>query len=215
MATLFYRLLDQYLTQQIEKVIQSSEGLNSIIWFWAGFSLLNSILFPTLLAIICLYALKNNSLRQFSSFLADHFEFSILETMRAWGTSILWGFLFIIPGLIKMSYYYLTTFVVLFLPEYAEGRIDALKKSQEISKPHWGALNGLVTLFYFVIPLIISTLLNEYTLFEKHPLWAAMNCAFEGLCILLFHYTVLKLFLKDFMPDPIPNTQGAPDVTYV
>jgi len=221
LATLVYRIVDQFTTKQIEGIIRSSDGISSSIWFWAGISLLLSILFPTLVAIISLYALKNNSVRQFGSFLSDKLELTILETMRAYGVAILWGFLFIIPGIIKMSYYYLTTFVVLFLPEYAEGKVDALKKSEEISKHHWMTLNLLVTLFYFIIPVITSTIFDEYTVFDKHPLSAAAYCGLEAVFTLLFHYIVLKLFLGYFITDSTAsdnttsNIQGAPHVTYV
>jgi hypothetical protein len=212
LATLIFRIVDQFTTKQIEGIIRSSDGISSSIWLWGGLSLFLSILFPTLVAIISLYALKNNSLRQFGSFLGNNLELSILETMRAYGISILWGFLFIIPGLIKMSYYYLTTFVVLFLPEYAEGKVDALKKSDEISKHHWVTLNLLITLFYFIIPIITSTIFDEYTVFDKHPLSAAAYCGLEAVFTLLFHYIVLKLFLGYFTTS---NIQGAHDVTYV
>lgn len=221
LATLIFRIVDQFTTKQIEGIIRSNEGISSIIWFWASISLLLSILFPTFVAIISLYALKNNSLRKFGVFLRDKLELSILETMRAYGISILWGFLFIIPGLIKMSYYYLTTFVVLFSPDYEEGKVDALKKSEEISKHHWVTLNLLVTFFYLVIPSITSTIFDEYTVFDKHPATAALYCGLEAVCTLLFHYIVLKLFLGYFITDntnsdsSTSNIQGAPHVTYV
>ena len=213
LATLTYRLVDQFTTKKIEGLIRSSDGISSIVWGWAGLSLLLSILFPTLVALISLYALRNNSVNRFGIFLRNHLELSILETVRAWGISILWGFLFIIPGIIKMSFYYLTTFVVLFSPEYARGEVDALKKSAEISKRHWGILNLSVTVFYFVIPILVSTIFDEYTVFEKHPLFAAVFCGVEAVSVLLFHYFVLKLFFNEFV-SPIVD-QGELNVAYV
>ncbi len=213
LATLIYRIFDQFTTKQIEVIIRSQDGITFMIWFWAGISLLLSILFPTLLAIICLYALKNNSLKHITAFFQKNFELSVLEMMRAWGISFLWGFLFIIPGLIKMSYFYLTTFVVLFSPDYEQGKADALKKSEEISKHHWVSLNLYVSLFYLVIPVITSTLFDEYTIFEKHPLSAAAYCSLETATTLFFHYLILKLFAPYFIPNI--NQQGVPDVAYV
>jgi hypothetical protein len=116
--------------------------------------------------------------------------------MRAWGMAFLWGLLFIIPGIIRMSYYYLTVFIVLFSPEYAAGKADALKKSTEVSKHNWIKLNLLVTLFYFVIPVIASILFDEYTVFEKYPITAIAYAALEAVLILLFNYYVLNMFLK-------------------
>jgi hypothetical protein len=213
LATLVYRIFDQFLTKQIELIIRSSEGISSVIWFWAAISLTLSIIFPIVVAIISLYALKNNSIRNIASFFAQKLELSVLENMRALGLAILWGFLFIIPGLIKMSYYYLTTFVVLFLPEYEEGKVDALKKSEEISKHHWVTVNMLVTVFYFLIPIVTSTIFDEFTVFEKHPLSAAAYCGLEAIFTLWFHYLVLNLFLVYFITPE--KTEGVPDVTYV
>ncbi len=147
LAMVVYRNIDQFLTKQIESIIRSQDGINSIIWAWGGLSLVTSILFPTVVAIICLYALRYNSLRNLSGFFNDHFELSFLETLRALAYSFLWGLLFIIPGLIKMSYYYLTIFVVLFSPAYAKGRVDALEESALISKQHWLKLNLIIAFF--------------------------------------------------------------------
>lgn len=200
LAMIVYRVFDQYLTKQIEIIIRSQDGVSPTIWFWGALSLLVSIFFPTLVAIVSLYALRFNSVKNISAFLREHFELSILETLRAWGYSFLWGLLLIIPGLIKMSFYYLTIFVVLFNRDYAEGKVDALTKSAEISKAHWTKLNLLVTLFYMVIPMIGSIILDEYTLFEKFPLYALAYTAIESVFLLAFHYFVLNLFKNYFLP---------------
>lgn len=203
LAMVVYRVFDQYTTKQIETMIKSRDGISSTIWVWGGFSLVVSIFFPTLVSIICLYALKNNSIRNVSAFFKAHFELSLLETLRSWGYTFLWGLLLIIPGLIKMSYYYLTTFVVLFSPDYAEGKVDALKKSEEISKKHWIKLNLIVTFFYVILPSITSVLFDESTVFNRYPARALFFTAFEAMMVLLFHYIVLKLFMSDFIPNEI------------
>lgn len=196
MAMLIYRIFDQYLTKQIELIIRSQDGIQPTIWIWAGLSLMASIVFPTVTTIISAYALKYNSLKKMTSFFNQHIELSILETMRAWGMSFLWGLLFIIPGLIKMSYYYLTIFIVLFNPDYAAGKVDALQESANVSKHGWIKLNLLVALFYGVIPVIASMVFDEYTVFEKYPLTAIAYTALEAVLILLFNYYVLNMFLK-------------------
>lgn len=212
LAMTAYHIFDQYLTKQIEMIIRSQDGINSMVWFWGLLSLLTSLFFPTLIAVICLYALRFNSLQNIFSFFSQKLELSVLETLRAWAYSFLWGLLLIIPGLIKMSFLYLTVFVVLFSPEYEAGKVDALKESTEISKKHWYKLNLLVTLFYVLIPLIGSVLFDEYTVFEKYPMSALIYTAAECVFILLFHYSVLNLF-KDYFLRPLP--QGDVHVAHV
>ncbi len=200
LATISYRIADQFLTRQIEGLIKSSDGIGSMIWLWGGLSLILAIAFPTWVSVISIYALKNNSVRNLRSFLKNNFELAVLETLRAWGYSFLWALLFIVPGLIRMSFYYLTLFVVLLLPEYEKGEVDALKKSTEISKVHWFKLNFLVFAFYIFMPLLITTIFDEYIIFIKNPMTAVMFAAIETLAILLFHYIVLKLFIDYFLP---------------
>ena len=207
--TFIYRIIDQLLTKKIEILIRSSEGINSAIWIWVSLSLLTALFFPTVLTIVCAYALKNNSIYKIKDFFKKYFELSFLETLRSWGISFLWGLLFIIPGLIKMSYYFLTIFIVLFNPDYAEGTADALKKSEEISKTNWIGLNLIVLLFYTVIPILTSLTLDEYTIFEKHAVTALIYTAIEASLILFFNYLLLKLFLGKI------TYHGGPDVVNV
>jgi hypothetical protein len=85
LATLVYRIFDQYFTKQIETIIRSQNGISSIIWLWGSLSLLSAILFPVITTMICAYALKNNSVKKIFIFFSQHLELSVLETVRAWG----------------------------------------------------------------------------------------------------------------------------------
>ena len=69
--------------------------------------------------------------------MGEKFELAFVETLRAWGKTFLWCFLFIIPGLIKYTYYLMAPFVVLFSRKYAAGEEDALKYSEQLSKKFW------------------------------------------------------------------------------
>lgn len=193
-AMLASTFLDQFLNRQIEDVIKSPAGLSNIIWFWGAISLISSMVFPLLFSLFCSHALVHTA-SSTSHFVAEKFELSLLETIRAWGKTFLWSLLFIIPGLIKYSYYLLTPFVVFFSQKYSRGEVDALKYSELISKKFWWKLNFWLTLFYFIFPLLISSFLDDYRLFRTHPFTALICVMLECLLVLIFHYQILKLFL--------------------
>lgn len=205
-ATICYRLIDLIVTKKIELAIRSTEGIQPSFWLWVTLSFLISIFFPLLTTLVSIHCLKKQSSEGFLKFFKNFFEYSLLETLRAWGISFLWGLLFIIPGLIKMSFYFLVIFVVTLFPEYSHGQIDALKKSEEISKKVWFKLNLLVLLFFLICPLILSLLFDQYSLIDKNPTLALINVFIETCLIVLYHYWVYKLILK-YITSPSPTQQ--------
>lgn len=75
----------------------------------------------------------------FCFFLKKHMGPLCIEFMRVIAKIILWGLLFILPGLYKQIRYYFVPYVVLFLPEYQEDKVDALEVSEWLTKGHgWG-----------------------------------------------------------------------------
>lgn len=223
LALLIYRLLDQFFTVQIDFLVRSSDGLDSKLWVWAILSLISSMLFPLLVAVLCSYSLVFNRRRGLEVFLADHFEMTFLESLRSWGKAFLWGLVFIIPGLIKMSFYFLVPYVAMFSRGYKAGTIDALKLSEVISKKFWTKLNVYVTIFFLVYPFLISTGFDQYTLISKHPISALALIAVETAMMMLFNYLILKEFFKytDYDTNDLNRnvnelkSQGDLHVTYV
>ncbi len=196
-ATLISTLIQQFLDNKIEKIIGSPAGLDSMIWIWGLLSLLSAILFPLVQSLLCSFYLSQefNIEKNVSSFVKTNFELSLIETLRSWGKSFLWFFLFIIPGFIKYSYYMLSPFVVLFSKKYSVGEIDALELSEKIFKKYWFYFSVQLTLFYFVLPAVLSTTLDQYRAFDLHPLTATLSLVFETLMILFFHFLILnKIF---------------------
>ena len=194
-AMLISNLLDQYLNRQIEEVIKSPQGLSNVIWFWGAVSLISSMVFPLIIALLCSHALVRLS-TPVTDFFSEKFELGLVETFRAWGKTFLWSFLFIIPGLVKFSYYMLTPFVVFFSKKYARGEVDALAYSEKMAKKFWWQLNAWMTLFYVIIPISLSSAIDEARLFKTHPITALLCVLLETFLILIFHFLILKLFLK-------------------
>lgn len=194
-AVLAATFADQLLNKQIDSIIRSPQGLSNMIWVWGLLSLNVTLFFPLLITLLCSQTLAVN-VHSFRSFFNGKFELGLIETLRAWGKTFLWCFVFIIPGLIKYTYYLMAPYVVFFSERYAEGEVDALEYSALLSKKFWWRLNLWLTVFYFVIPVILSSLLDEYRLFSLHPV-SALACVLLETCLVLsFNYFILKLFFK-------------------
>ena len=166
-----------------------------MIWVWGSVSLVSTLFFPLLISLLCSQTLSQST-RSAGNFFSAKFELGLIETLRAWGQTFLWCFVFIIPGLIKYTYYLMAPYVVFFSERYAEGKVDALKYSAQLSKKFWWRLNLWITVFYFVIPLALSSALDEYRLFSIHPITAVFCVLLETVLILIFNYLILKVFFK-------------------
>lgn len=187
--------IDQYLNKQIEEIIRSPNGLSNMIWIWGALSLVSSLLFPLVQSLMTAQILTGLHV-SLSKIFSNYFEMAFIETLRAWGKTFLWCFAFILPGLIVYSYYLMSPFIVMFSKKYADGEVDALEHSKLISKKFWWQLNVWLTVFYLVIPLITSSLLDKYRLYNSHPISALLCSLLETFILFTFHFLVLKSFLK-------------------
>ncbi len=195
LAVLLSTLTDQSLNRKIEHIIKSPDGLSNMIWVWGFASLGSSLLFPLLISMLCSYTLSNAFLSK-RQMLKEKFELALIETLRAWGKTFLWCFVFIIPGLFKYIYYLLSPFVVFFSKKYEDGQVDALELSEKIAKKFFWRLNIWVTLFYFLLPITLSATIDEFKVFQFHPISATVCVLFESILIFVFHFLILRLFLR-------------------
>lgn len=211
-ALIFSNLTDQYLQKEVEDIISSKDGLSNIIWLWGFLSVLSAILFPLVISLLCAFLLVSSP-QKIGVFFAENFELSFIETLRAWGKVFLWSFLFIIPGIIKYINYILTPFVVMFSRRYKNGEVDALEYSAVISKKFWWSIKLWLGVFYVIIPIVLYALFDELRVFSTHPISATAMVFLESVIELLFHFIILKLFIK-FLND-IENTSEAANGAYV
>ena len=198
-ALIFSNLTDQYLQKQVEELISSKDGLSNIIWFWGFISILSAILFPLVISLLCAFLLVSNQQKvenKMSVFFAENIELSLIEILRSMGKVFLWSFLLIIPGVIKYIDYLLAPFVVMFSKRYKNGEVDALEYYTEISKKFWWSIKLWVVLFYVIIPIMIYALFDELRVFSEHPISATALTFVESVIELLFHFIILKLFIK-------------------
>lgn len=204
-ALMIATIADQSINKHIERAIQSPTGLSNMIFLWGALSLLSSLFFPLIVSFLCCHTLAAIKIGR-PQFLKDKFELGLIETLRAWGQTFIWCFAFIIPGLIKYSYYLLTPFVVMFSKNYEAGQVDALKMSEKISKMFWWKLNFWLTVFYMIIPLVLSSVLDERQIFKFHPVSATLCVVLETGIVFLFHYLILKPFINCLNLLEVPNS---------
>lgn len=181
-----------------------------MIFLWGALSLLSSLFFPLITSFLCCHTLAAFKTDR-TQFISSKFELGLIETLRAWGQTFIWCFAFIIPGLLKYTYYLMTPFVVIFSKNYEAGLTDALEMSEKISKLFWWKLNFWLTVFYMVIPLVLSSLLDEKRLFRFHPVSATLCVLMETGIVFLFHYVILKPFitlLNEVENNEVPNVSN-------
>lgn len=191
----FSTLTDQYLQNKLEDLISSKDGLTSMIWIWGGLSVLSSILFPVFISIFCAYVLVTTN-QKLGEMLSQKLELSFIETLRAWGKTFLWSFVFILPGVIKYINYILAPFVVLFSRRYENGEVDALEYSAAISKQFFWSIKLWLGLFFVIIPILFYALFDEYRVFTTHPVSATLLVFVSAVVQLLFHFVLLRLLIK-------------------
>lgn len=205
-------VLDQYINTKIEAILRSPQGLSQTIWLYGAVSIFSSLLSPLIVTFFASYALARSIQdvdyasfmpKNFDRFLKENFELSFLETIRTWGKTFLWTFLFIIPGIIKFFLYMPVPFVVFFSKRYQAGEVDALNLSQKIAKKHWFWLLIYMTVFTFVIPMTLSLSIDQYRVFREHVVYACLLTAIDAVVVIIFHYYILKLILKFIKDDDI------------
>ncbi|MES2801192.1 MAG: hypothetical protein V4654_01760 [Bdellovibrionota bacterium] len=212
--------LDQYINSKIEAILRSPYGLSQTIWVYGAVSIFSSLLFPLIITFFASFALARSIQdvnyggfipQSLKGFFAANFELSFLETIRAWGKTFLWTFLFIIPGIIKFFFYFPVPFVVFFSKRYQAGEVDALKLAQKIAKKHWFWLLIYMAMFTFILPMTTSLGMDQYRVFREYFVYASLLTAIDAVVVIVFHYYILKLILKfikdDDMKEVVPEAR--------
>ncbi len=135
---------------------------------------------------VCHCFQNKNSHQNIGEFIRSHLEQGIIESLRGFLKAVKWGFLLVIPGLIKAIRYQFINFIICTDPQYAAGKVDVLKKSEDLTKKH---LLGLVILF-LVFGLITVSTSSSY-LFINKPLLVGFT---ETLSFVLFTFEITYMF---------------------
>lgn len=125
------------------------------------------------------------------AFIKSHLEKGIIESLRGFLKSVKWGFLFIIPGIIKAIRYQFVAFIICTNPKYDAGQVDALKTSERLTYHHFLGL-----LFLFIIFASISISTSSSHLFINRPLLVGFT-ELLSMLLLTFEMTYMYFVFSD------------------
>ncbi len=212
-AAFLSTFIEQIVTRQVEQLISSKDGLSSILWVYVGISLMSSILFPIFMGMLASFNIlrdsfkSQNSANTFSDFFVEHLEQNLIESFRAWGKGFLWCFVFILPGIWKFISFIFTPYVVMFSERYRRGEVDALEYSAQICKKYFKRVNWWLTVFYFILPIILYVIAEPYRLLNRTPFVASILVFIDAISKYAFHYFMLKIFF-DFINEEENKTEN-------
>jgi hypothetical protein len=128
-----------------------------------------------------------------SDFIKDHFEKGIIESLRAFLKSIKWGFLFILPGILKAIRFQFVNFIICTNSKYDKGEVDALKASENLTKGH---LLGLF--FLFVIFAAIAMTTTSSHLLINRP-FSVLSLEALSIVLMTFEITYIYFIFEDMI----------------
>lgn len=191
-------IFEHFLIQKIERVINGSDPSVLSLLGYGSLHLLNGILFPTLVTLLALSRLRNDShLQPTYQIEAQPSEQLFIETLRSWGKTIWWFFALILPGLYKFMAYSYVPHVVFLNSYYSQGTIDALTASEKQFHKRFFSTTLIFVIFYFVFPIMLSSFLDSYKNFNETPLLALLVSAINGSISLLAFLLLAEIYIQD------------------
>jgi len=203
--TLFSGTAEQLLSLSLENELRNPEGTSPKIWLLVSVSILSSLTWPWLMSLIVLFKMRpvvvensdptsHPSPTSNSWFLFFHHygAQSLIETLRSWGQCLLYSLLLILPGLWKFLEYTFVSWVVCFDPRYEKGEVDALKTSSQFFRQRWFTIVVIMLIFAIVLPLIITSLFEDYRLIWMTP-GPALALHFVDTLIHLIYFQIITL----------------------
>lgn len=195
-AMLVSTQIDQFISGQIENAIRNPDGLSSSVYFFGSLSLLVNLIFPVVLILIALFGFQEKPLSSFLSYLKLHLSQLLIETLRSWGRILQWTLLLIIPGVVKYIQLMLVPFITTLSPQYAAGQVDALSESTKLVNSRFAKFFGFMVLFQIFIPLILTSIFDEYRILWQSPLPCLLLTLLDTYLFLLATQCLLFLFKK-------------------
>ncbi|MBX2986305.1 MAG: hypothetical protein KF802_00270 [Bdellovibrionaceae bacterium] len=195
-ALILSAVIDQQINQQLEALLMNEDGPGTQLWLLAGASLFNGLLFPIFATACVLYGLARTrgDAEAPLDFLERVLNQIYIEVLRSWGSALTWGLLLILPGFIRMIQLMFVPLIVVFHRAYDEGEADALRTSGTYTRRHPFRLLGYLVLFYLVIPLTLTSLLDSWRAYDSTPV-AAIGCTALDLVVLILSLqTLYRLF---------------------
>jgi hypothetical protein len=194
--------LDQYLNLQVENALQDMSGAQQQVYFYGFLSIISSVIAPVLLSLAVLFAFSNKAESDFkmNHFFSKYFKQTMIETLRAWGKTLLWALLLVIPGLVRFLQYLFVPFVVAFSADYNSGKVDALSASQKVFSKNWGKVLSIWLGFHIFIPLVLTSLFDSYSLIWKTPIASLALSMVDTYILIISTQLLFNIFKKEVTP---------------
>lgn len=186
-------LLEQWITQNLHQILMSQDGIGPELWVLGLISMANSLIFPIFSTIAIILSQNEAEFSLVNIF--TEMNQVLIESLRAWGKSLAWGFLLILPGIVKWLRYSFVPFVVLLDEEYRQGKKDALEKSEDLAHKRFFAIFALFFIFALLIPFIMAGF-DEYKTILKTPLSALFLLLFDTIFLITFVLLLRKIYLS-------------------
>lgn len=196
--TMITTMIDQFTSQNLEVLLQDENGLGPQLWLMVALSIINSLVFPVLLTMLVIFAAVEppKTFHRLGFFVRRHLNQLYIENLRAWGSTIRWGILLVVPGLVRMVQLLFVPFVVCLSPEYDEGNIDALEASGRCTRRSWPQVLALVFLFYAFIPFVLSQVFDPFRVYSRTPTTALLCNAVDVLVTVIGTLWLLRIYQK-------------------
>lgn len=211
-VTVVSAIIDQFLNAQLQDLLLSEDGGGSKLWLLAGASLLNSLIFPTLVSALCLFGLlrARGSVESLGFFFGRVINQLYIETLRAWGSTLRWGLLFVLPAFVRLFQLVFVPFVVAIHRPYELGEADALQISRLYVQKRWIATLAAVLVFYLVLPLGLTSFLDEWRSYDVTPMAAILCSAVDVFLAVLSAQIFFRLFesiRKEFRDESVLSVE--------
>ncbi len=203
--------VDQYLGERIEAIMRSPSGLDGSLVIFSLLSIVSGLIFPLLMTSIGILAIVSKPEVTLFDFLAKYFNQMIIEELRSWGKILLYSLFLIIPGVIKYIQLCFVQFVVTTLPEYDQGKIDALQFSKKIVNKTFLPTSGILVLFHLLLPLFMTALFDEYKIIWQTPVQSLILSGLGSYLSLMSLHLLFKVYSSNIQKalNPTLDNKGA------
>lgn len=199
-------IFEHFLLKKIEAIINSAHPSTLSLMGFASLHLINGIIFPTLISFLALSQIRNlRHGKPIYQIEGSSSEQLFIETLRSWGKTMWWFLALILPGLYKFIAYAYVPAVVFFDPEYDKGNVDALQASERFFRKHWLSTSLVFLVFYFVFPIMLSSVLDNYKDFNDTPVLALLVSVFNGAISLFAFLLLAEIYLSVGWPNALPT----------
>lgn len=207
-ATIATTLVDQFINTRLEALLLSDDGGGAQLWILAAGSLFNGLIFPVLITGLTIFGIlrARGAPETLSDFLARTGQQLYIETLRAWGACLRWGFLLIIPGLVRLIQLIYVPFIVCLDRKYDQGEADALRTSNRYFRRAIARTLLAMAAFHVILPLVVTDLLDPWRTFTSTP-GPALLCSLVDLILAVFaaqvFFRIFESVRKELLDEPV------------